>query len=51
MRSTAVPSAQHSPPDRGQEAAEQGEPHTHLSPRKKKVCPVGSHQTAVSMLS
>lgn len=24
---------------------------THLSPRKKKVCPVGSHQMAVSMLS
>lgn len=29
MRSTAVPTAQHSPPERSQEAAEQGEPHTH----------------------
>lgn len=29
MRSTGVPTAQHSPPDRGQEAAEQGEPHRH----------------------
>lgn len=28
-----------------------GKRSTHLSPRKKKVCPVGSHQTAVSMLS
>lgn len=39
------------PGARRQQSREEDFRATHLSPRKKKVCPVGSHQMAVSMLS
>lgn len=49
VRSTGGSAACHAHPCQGQQSRECPRA-THLSPRKKKVWPVGSHQIAVSML-